>query len=556
MRPANFAEKLLTPSGPIKTAAVFMLLAMMCGSTALVWFTGGIKFVYSHSMYIPILLSGIIFGFHGGLTAAIVGGLMLGPFMPVDILTGEAQSTANWLSRMVAFATVGGLAGWCVNMLKKQNQRIRWLAFHTPETGLPSKLNLIDRLDKILLEEHACVLVLHADNILEITNALGYKAGDQIISQLYERLDHKLPATTEMFHYHPDRLALVFPQLDKEDIPSMINIIQNAIKQSCYFANVPLYLNTYIGYIVADHNNETANEMVKKADIAMYYAKTAGLGYCEYSNVIDVTNKETLELLGSLLSAMESGQMRLYYQPKVDLNTMRVVGAEALVRWSHPTKGLIPPGKFIPNAEKTELINLLTNWAVKTSVKQMHEWNQQGVHIKVAVNVAARNLQHPKLYGTVTSALIENEISSEQLEIEVTESEIMKNPDAAIKILKKFKETGIIIAIDDFGTGYSSLAYLDKMPVNVIKIDQSFIKELINNGQTREIVKSTIDLSHKLNFKVIAEGIENRQTYDMLTQMGCDWGQGYYLAKPLTATDFFEMAKNHTLHKRLLEESA
>jgi len=256
----------------------------------------------------------------------------------------------------------------------------------------------------------------------------------------------------------------------------------------------------------------------------------------DYHNI----SQDNLALLGELRDALLLGQLHLHYQPKVSLADSSLCGAEALMRWYHPERGMIPPGQFIPQAEQSNLINELTEWVIHSALTQQASWRRQQLHsdLKVAVNVSAHDLLTPEFSDTVLRALDFHDIDSSKLELEVTESVLMENVDTAVEVLSRLADANIVISIDDFGTGYSSLRYLDMLPTSAIKIDQSFIFRLTADSGSRHIIQAAIGMAHALGKQVIAEGVETQEAFNMLRDMGCDIAQGYFVSRPLHADEF------------------
>jgi EAL domain-containing protein (putative c-di-GMP-specific phosphodiesterase class I) len=265
----------------------------------------------------------------------------------------------------------------------------------------------------------------------------------------------------------------------------------------------------------------------------MYVAKESRCGVAAYSAERDHNSADRLSLVGELRQALDDGALTLHYQPKVCLRDGSLLGVEALVRWQHPQRGFIPPDQFIPLAEQTGLIEPLTHWVLNAALAQCRAWRDMGLTLGVAVNLSTRTLHDPSLPELVTALLHKHGIAAEQLRLEVTESVIMYDPDRVSEVLARLTQMGVRFSIDDFGTGYSSLGYLRRLPVDELKIDKSFVLEMTTDESDALIVRSTIDLAHNLGLRVVAEGIENLETYRQLARLGCDMAQGFYLGRPM-----------------------
>jgi EAL domain-containing protein (putative c-di-GMP-specific phosphodiesterase class I) len=300
---------------------------------------------------------------------------------------------------------------------------------------------------------------------------------------------------------------------------------------------LPIAVEISIGIAVYPDHGASADSLIQRADVAMYTSKKKGCGYSLYDPEHDRHSPRRLALLGELRQALEEGQLFLVYQPKIDLQSSRTIGVEALVRWNHPKLGLVPPDQFIIPAEQTGLIKPLTLNVLKEALSQCLDLNETEQKISMAVNISVRNLQDPDFPGQIIEVLRTYGVAPSLLELEITESTIMADTEIALKTIKLLGEKGVRFSIDDFGIGYSSLRYLKRLPVKSIKIDKSFVKDMLLNEGDLSIVRSTIGLAHNLGLKVIAEGVESKETLEKLAALGCDEAQGYYISYPITASE-------------------
>lgn len=293
-----------------------------------------------------------------------------------------------------------------------------------------------------------------------------------------------------------------------------------------------------VGIALFPGQGSDAEALIRRASTAAHQAKRAGSGYAFFRGDAERENTRHLALMADLHQAIDHGGLRLYVQPKVTLPGGAVCGAEALVRWPHPELGMIPPSQFVSLAETTGLINRLTYWVVDAALRQCYAWQQAGIETPLAVNLSARNLRDPRFPGRIERSFTTWGIPPERLEFELTESALMEDPEAALEVLQRFHAMGIKLFIDDFGTGYSNLGYLQKLPLDAVKIDQSFVMQMEERVESATIVHSIIDLAHHLRLKVVAEGVENRGVWERLASLGCDVAQGHYLSPPLPAEEF------------------
>jgi EAL domain-containing protein (putative c-di-GMP-specific phosphodiesterase class I) len=300
-----------------------------------------------------------------------------------------------------------------------------------------------------------------------------------------------------------------------------------------------------IGIALYPEHGADADSLLRQADIAMYAAKDARSGCTIYSPETDLHSRERLGLLADLRQAIDRGDLLVHYQPQIDVRSGELTAVEALVRWPHPTRGLLPPDEFIPLAEQTRLIQPLSRWILAAALRQCAAWRSVGLDLPISVNLSAYDLRDTDLPDVVSQALATNGVPAENLRIEITESSLMANPPRARDILGRLREQGVQIAIDDFGIGYSSLAYLKSLPVDELKIDRSFVREMATDAGSRAIVRAVIDLADVLGLRVVAEGVEDEATLAALAVLGCDVAQGYHFARALTPGDLAQWATAH-----------
>ncbi|HKJ84164.1 MAG TPA: GGDEF domain-containing phosphodiesterase, partial [Mariprofundaceae bacterium] len=336
--------------------------------------------------------------------------------------------------------------------------------------------------------------------------------------------------------------AIVLANMPLSDAERLSNYLASILEHPFGYEGVPLNVDSTIGYLsLSENGDKDASQLLQMSELAVMNARQA---HRKVAVVHDPDhhriNRDNLALLGQLRSAVKEGDLLLHYQPKLSLVTEEVVGAEALMRWQHPERGMIPPDQFIPQAEQSSIINELTTWALNSALSQHAEWRREGQHVglQVAVNVSASDLMASDFPGIVLGALDRHGVDYSNLELEVTESVLMEDIDRSISVLNWLSSASVIISIDDFGTGYSSLKYLDMLPATALKIDKSFTLRLLSDKRSRHITEAAIGLAHSLGMRVIAEGVENIETFSMLREMGCDIGQGYFISRPLPHDEF------------------
>lgn len=520
-------DYLVFPKGLSKLYNVLIILILMTLVYLVVYITGGTKYVYSHTMYIPIILATISNGIVGGLIAGIIGGILLGPLMPLDTSTNETQDFINWLYRLIIYTFVGIISGLAFNEFKKKTRQIINLITHHQETNIPSinLLNsntLIKELDLGKIQYLISIVVNNHDNIIDL---FSRKHFTELVKNIYQRIKFITPNESWIFQSETNRFWLC---MSSNNIDLFIEKLLTALNDNFYINDIPIYVEISIG-IVKYKQSDLLKEF-KNADTASFYARKFNLQYLIYDPKL-YKNSHNIELLGMFRDALYKEQIEIYYQPKIELKTQKTIGLEALLRWKHPELGWISPGKIIPLVEETHLINPLTEFVMKYSLQTLQKLKNKD--ISISINISAKNLQHPNFVKKICKLISEYNINPKKVELELTESTIMENISINKAILCKLREKDIQLSIDDFGTGYSSLAYISQLPIDIVKIDRDFINDLTKDDESQKIVKAIIDLVHNLGMKVLAEGVETQEIDTLLLEMNCDMAQGYYYAKPM-----------------------
>ncbi len=434
-------------------------------------------------------------------------------------------------------------------------------ATHDQLTGLPNRFLFKDRLAQALLaaarqQRRVAVLVMDIDRFKEINEAMGPYNGDRLLKQVATRLQSALQEPESVARLGGDEYAVLVPGLsDVKAVGAVVKKIEKAMDTPFMLEQLKLDVRGSIGIAIYPEHGTDPDTLLQRADVAMYAAKRNHAGFLVYSPRYDEYSPQRLTLMGELRHAIDNGGLVLHFQPKVDLKSGRVEEVEVLVRWNHPKHGLMYPDEFIPLAERTGLIKALTLWVLNRALDQSSAWKKGGVDLGVAVNLSAQVLFDLDLPDIVAGALAARDVPPERLILEITESAIMVDKDRAMLILSRLSDMGVRIAIDDFGTGYSSLAYLSKMPVDEIKIDKSFVMDMVENKTNAVIVHATIELGHNLGLAVIGEGVEDVGLFRRLRDLGCDAAQGYYMTRPLDDRDFAAWLEQGRLSGELVVEN-
>jgi len=417
-------------------------------------------------------------------------------------------------------------------------------ALHDTLTGLPNRELLADRLDQELRSDiraatRTGLMLIDLDRFKEVNDTFGYQCGDELLRQVGPRLAGVLRAADTVARLGGDEFAVLLPDLhDAMDASAVALSLVEALELPFHVLGADLDVEASIGVVVSGEHGRDATTLLQHADVALDVAKTLSSGVFAYDPAFDSRTPSRLALLGDLRRALERDELLLHYQPKVSLRTGNVVGAEALVRWQHPSRSLVFPDDFIPMAEHTALIGPLTRHVLSLALAQVRTWIDAGRPLPIAVNLSARNLHDEDFASQVAGLLAAHDVPADLLELEVTESALTIDPARAQQMLKQLSALGVRISIDDFGAGYTSLGQLTKLPVSELKIDRSFVMTMAKNPGNAMIVQSVIDLGHNLGMTLVAEGIETEQSLTTLADLTCDVGQGYYICRPIPADAF------------------
>jgi diguanylate cyclase (GGDEF)-like protein len=440
-----------------------------------------------------------------------------------------------------------GVLRYTLTMYTRQTRRtiaaLEHQARHDVVTGLPNRLFLRERLESTLAAGRTepnwtggLLLLLDLDRFKEVNDTFGHYAGDRLLEQIGQRLPASLDKTALAARLGGDEFAVLVPNMASTEATSIARRVLGLFDPPLVVGGQRLQVGASIGIVHFPTDAADPDALLRRADIAMYVAKRSRSGYARYDSTLDEHSPERLALVGELREAIERDALTLVYQPQVAADSGRVVGVEALVRWIHPQRGFIAPNEFIGLAEHTGLIEPLTRCVLRQALRQCRLWLQAGEELTVSVNVSAHDL-HGTFPDLVADLLGAYGVPPRLLRVELTEGAMMADPTRAHAVLRELRDLGVCISVDDYGTGYSSLAYLGSLPIDELKIDRGFILDLVTSAANAAIVRSTIGLGHDLGLTVIAEGVEDQVTWDLLAGFGCDVIQGYFASRPLPAAD-------------------
>jgi diguanylate cyclase (GGDEF)-like protein len=430
--------------------------------------------------------------------------------------------------------------------LAAKQRENEYQAFHDHLTGLPNRL--LFRLSLGRAIENAAegngriaVMLMDLDHFKEVNDALGHHIGDRLLAAIGPRLAGAVRDEDLIARLGGDEFGVLLPDVpDDHTATSIAKRLLEGLHHPISVDELELDLSGSVGIAFYPDHAADADSLLRHADIAMYTAKGAGTGFEVYDELIDRHRPELVRLITQVRPAIDDGQFRMYLQPKVRLSDGRVAGAEALIRWHHPTLGRLSPADFIPMVEKTVLLQPLTHWALNDVLRTWKRWSDEGIQIPVAVNVSPRTLLDQDLPDVVRHLLERWNVPARFLQLELTESFLVADSGRSDSVLRALSDVGIGLSIDDFGTGFSSLSYLKRLPIDEIKIDRSFVSNMLRRADDFAIVRATVELARNLGLRVVAEGVQDRDTFDRLGDFGCDEAQGFYISKPLSPASFWD----------------
>jgi diguanylate cyclase (GGDEF)-like protein/PAS domain S-box-containing protein len=480
------------------------------------------------------------------------------PFQNFEYQTRDDEGAARWFSinGQPLFDDTGAFIGYRgtgsdITTRKLTEQRVYHVAQHDVLTGLPNRSLLQDRLDQAVAYATRSrfpvwVMMIDLDRFKYVNDSMGHKAGDVLLVTVAARLRASLRDSDTVARLSGDEFVIILSEHAGEPLSrEIVQRVMDAVARPVMLGTKEFMVTCSIGVAVYPSEGTEADNLIEHADIAMYSAKKQGRNNFQfYTPAMNEESLERVRIESALRNALERDELVLYYQPQVDLASGQVVGMEALVRWNHPELGMVPPGRFISVAEETGLIVPIGAWVMRTACAQNKAWQEAGLgRLRVAVNLSARQFGDPDLIAGIEAVLKDTALAPDCLEIELTESLFMSEVTPAVDLLHRMKALGVNLSIDDFGTGYSSLSYLSRFPIDVLKIDRSFVADILDDVNDAAIVTSIIALAHNLKLSVIAEGVETVEQLDYLRSQGCDEMQGYYFSRPLPAPEFEQLLR-------------
>ncbi len=538
--------------GGLKSKIVmFMgLVVVTILGSLLVYDTGGTHLPYVHLLYVPVIIAGFWLGIAAGISFAVFAGLLVGPFMPLDVVKDISQTTQEWLLRLGFFTLIALLTGMGAQITRAYLKALKRRYLTDPETKIRNYKGLeAFYKDAEHFEALMGIVVIKLRQVHDVEKAFGLETMSYVARKTKERLTEILPKGTLLGRISSDAFAICLE--NKKDPLKLAHHLSQHLERTYKFEKIPFLIEMYFGSsIQLKREPDSFKGLVRKALIAADHGFQNNLEVCTYNEETQDFSERNVYILHELREAIDQDLLSLNYQPIISLKKDEVIGMEALARWGHPELGMVSPLEFTGIAEQTQLINPYTKWLLKKSLSQLSLWRKDNLDFVLSLNFSMKNFEDPTVVQEIFRVLEEYEIPPQMLEVEVTETAIARNLSKAADILHSLRESGIKVAIDDFGTGQSSLNYLFELPVDVLKIDQVFIRSMLDNSAAEAIIRSAIMMGHEMNLKVIAEGIETKEHLDHLKKLGCDYGQGYYISRPMPvelATSWLNAKRGHLM---------
>jgi diguanylate cyclase (GGDEF)-like protein len=489
------------------------------------------------------------------------------PAEPIEVLQCATALSRKWEIDRVVKEQMGRLEediSVRTRRLEAVNTQLRHLATHDPLTGLPNRVLLDDRLAQAMAiadrdQRSFAVLACDLDRFKLINDSLGHRAGDELLQEVARRLSAVVRSTDTVARFGGDEFVMVANSIvDEADALRMAAAVIDALVRPVRIAGIDIHTSPSIGIAVYPADGGTIDALLAHADSAMYAAKARGRGNAQrYAPGMQRGAEDGVQLESDLHAAIALNQFELFYQPKVDARTGAVRSAEALIRWAHPERGVVSPADFIPLAEECGLIGVIGEWVIREACRQARAWQDAGVQaLRISVNLAASQFRDVGLVDSIRRALEDAALDARYLEVELTESAVMTNPEQSVTILEQLSAMGVLVSVDDFGTGYSSMSYLRRFPIDKLKIDRIFINEIVSRAEDASIVRAIVSLAHSLRLKVVAEGVETAAQLEFLRDAGCDEYQGYHYSRPLPAAEFERLMRESRRSAPLSEEDA
>lgn len=532
--------------GGLSDRVYLVVIALATGLvTAVLVADGGPPSALIQFYYGPVLIAAIRFQVRGGLVSGALCGVCAGPLAFYLAAPYEAAGGAlplHWLLRSLWLAAVGGAIGAAIQHARTLSSTLRFHLYTDPTTALPNLAaarrhlgEMAARLSVHGMGRHLTVTALRVTNYDSLASAFGQHFAQLVVRRMVQSLQPLLPPGTYLARTAKDTFTALSTGTQEEQAATFADVLFHLEKAPVLVQGVPVYVSYAAGLASAPADASDLEQLFTHAEAAVSEAVNTGSNLALHDPAAAAHRSDSVRLLGELGSAIRSGQLMLAYQPRLDLHTMRIAGVEALARWHHPKRGWIPPGRFAPLVEETRLIGTFSQWVLRQALSQTAAWLQDGLQVTTAVNISAHNLADEWLFDQIETLLEEFGVPPSALELEITESAFMQVTNDRLDRLQRIRDRGMRIAIDDFGTGYASLAYLRSLPVDLLKLDKSFIQDGLGKPLDHLMVQRIVQMARDRALRVVAEGVESASVLQTVRNLGCDEAQGFYIARPMLA---------------------
>lgn len=521
---------------------IIIIFALIIAASLIVYVTGGTEYAFAHVMYIPIIIAAFFYNIKGSVVTAFLGGLLLGPLMPLNVATGTIQETKSWIFRLVCFIIIGGLIGFLFRRIKSSHKLQIQNSYRYELTGFPNARKLkIDISERIREQKNFSLMIFKITNLDQINRYIDYGVGEKSLLKALEIMTECVNRD-QIYSLFVDEFAVAMWGSEIEETYAKAIEFLDYFKEPVLVNGIPVSINMKGGIANYPLHGTDVDEVFKNLGRALDQGEYGKDRIAIYIDSIANEYKAKFETVASLYDAIKNDQFTIVYQPIINIKENRVKGVEALLRWNN--RWGLRPDEFIQVAEDAGIICEVSKWVIKHVIDQIKEWKAQGIITKVAINISYKDLKDASIINYAASYLEKNEIDPCFIEFELTER-VMIDVHGIEKLLNETKDLGIKISLDDFGTGYNSLVQFVNLPIDFLKIDKSFIDH-IDNEYYRSLIREIIIMAHSLGQEVIAEGVETNEQVELLNQMGSDNIQGYYFSKPLIAAQLTEFIKQHS----------
>lgn len=524
---------------------ILLICIMVAVVLQTVYLTGGTKKVFVQLMYIPIILSSLFWGAYAGLMTGLIGGILAGPFIPLDVSQGLMQDPINWISRALIFSLIGFTTGYMFDKINKLNAEKQERNLKSPFYDLPNAQQLLyDMESRIKAGEYFRLVSIKLTNLYEIEKYIDNKLVFDIVENLAKKLSH-FCGTNAVYSYEKDELIVLICENCLANYEEKLkNILANYVATPVKIKGYKIRVSLKVGIYEYKGEESSPIEIYNKARIAYEQGEANKSGIYYYDRDFENKRRENQNITGSLLESIDKNELYIMYQPKIDIVNNKISGVEALVRWKRNYSENIGPSIFIPIAEEIGYINKISEYVFDKVTTQIKEWKSKGMDIKCSINASVYDLLDDNYKYWASDIFTEKNIDNRDFEIEITERAIAYNDKKLLDKMNYLKEKGFQISIDDFGTGYNSLMSVGEIPFDKLKIDKYFISR-INRTEIAELIKYIIEYAHALGKIVVAEGVETQEQLNILKQLNCDEIQGFYYSKPLLPEEFEAFYKNY-----------